>query len=100
MTTDSSVGVINQTTGLVSTVDTSILTNDEGTSVQRQRVSIGDPVTVDNLAAVDTSDPSDDEAGVVVRIAAKDHEFGQIHELLYLILITLQDIQASLNDGD
>lgn len=53
MTTDSSVGVVNQSTGLVSPVDTSTITNDEGTSVQRQRISLGDPTAPDNLAPVD-----------------------------------------------
>ena len=51
--TDSSVGVVNQTTGLVSPVDTSNITNDAGTVVQRQRVSIGDPTQPDNLASVE-----------------------------------------------
>ena len=50
--TDSSVGVVNQSTGLVSPVDTSTITNDEGTVVQRQRVSLGDPANPDNLASV------------------------------------------------
>jgi len=100
MTVDGTVGVVDQNTGGIKTVDTSHITNDEGTIVERQRMSIGDPVAIDNLASVDTSDPADDEAGLVVRIAAKDHEFGQIHELLYMILTTLQDIQASLSNGD
>ena len=51
--TDSSVGVVNQSTGLVSPVDTSTITNDEGTIVQRQRISLGDPSYPDNLASVD-----------------------------------------------
>ena len=44
---------MNQTTGLVSPVDTSTITNDEQTVVQRQRVSLGDPTQPDNLASVD-----------------------------------------------
>lgn len=86
--TDGTVGVIDHNSSGIKIVDTSEFVNDEGVTVERQRMVIGDPALADNLAPVSRY------TGVGVRIL----DGGLVQDVLEHMLLELRAIRVGMSE--
>jgi hypothetical protein len=83
---DNEVGVIDRNTTNVVNVDTSLLTNDEGVPVNRQRLALGDAAIIDALAQIINTKTVGTEYGLITRLIPGYKDFLQANDLLEKIL--------------